>query len=114
MTGPSPIGSCRADGRLPQSADGPLIGLDACPEALRHARSLDVADTLIEADLRDPLATYRVVVFATGGRLADVTVVTSNVAAARATRSQDPILQHGDVLHCRGSDGRGPWDAMSR
>ena len=74
-----------------------LIGLDASPEALRRAQSLGVADTLIETDLRDPLATQRAVAAATGGRLADLTVVTTNVAgceggAILATRSQGRIL----------------------
>jgi L-erythro-3,5-diaminohexanoate dehydrogenase len=77
--------------------DGLLIGLDASPAALRRARSLDVADTLIEADLRDPLATHRAVTAATSGRLADLTIVTTNVAgceggAILATQPRGRIL----------------------
>lgn len=77
--------------------DGQLIGLDACPKALRRARSLDVADALIDADLRDPLATLRAVASATAGRGADLTIVTTNVAgcegaAILVTRPQGRIL----------------------
>jgi L-erythro-3,5-diaminohexanoate dehydrogenase len=77
--------------------DGLLIGLDASIEASRRAGSLGVADSLIEADLRDPLATHRAVTAATGGRLADLTIVTTNVAgceggAILATRPQGRIL----------------------
>ncbi|HKP27370.1 MAG TPA: L-erythro-3,5-diaminohexanoate dehydrogenase [Dongiaceae bacterium] len=77
--------------------DGVVIGLDASPEALRRAGSLEVADTLIEVDLRDPLATHRAVASSTGGRGADLTIVTTNVAgceggAILATRPQGRIL----------------------
>lgn len=83
--------------RQAMGRDGLLIGLDASPEALRRARSLGVADSLIEADLRDPLATHRAVATATAGRLADLTVVTTNVGgceggAILATRLQGRIL----------------------
>jgi L-erythro-3,5-diaminohexanoate dehydrogenase len=76
---------------------GVVIGLDASAEAMRRARALDVADVLIEADLRDPLATHRAVASATGGRGADLTVVTTNVAgceggAILATRPNGRIL----------------------
>jgi L-erythro-3,5-diaminohexanoate dehydrogenase len=76
---------------------GVVIGLDASAEALRRARALHVADVLIEADLRDPLATHRAVASATGGRGADLTVVTTNVAgceggAILATRPNGRIL----------------------
>lgn len=66
--------------RQAMGRDGLLIGLDASREALRRAQSLGAADSLIEADLRDPLATHRAVMSATGGRLADLTVVATNVA----------------------------------
>lgn len=83
--------------RQAMGRDGRVIGLDASPEALRRARQLGVADTLIEADLRDPLATHRAVVSATGGSLADLTIVTTNVpgcegGAILATRPQGRIL----------------------
>jgi len=83
--------------RQAMGPDGVVIGLDSSAEALRRARSLDVADTLIEADLRDPLATHRAVASATGGRGADLTIVTTNVAgceggAILATRPKGRIL----------------------
>ena len=89
------ISLCAA--RQAMGRDGVLIGLDASSEALRRARSLAVADTLIEADLRDPLATHHVVAAATGGRPADLAIVTTNVAgceggAILATRPQGRIL----------------------
>ena len=83
--------------RQAMGRDGVVIGLDASPEALRRAQSLGIADAMIETDLRDPLATHRAVVAATGGRLADLTVVTTNVAgceggAILATRPRGRIL----------------------
>jgi L-erythro-3,5-diaminohexanoate dehydrogenase len=83
--------------RQAMGGDGLLIGLDASAEALRRAGSLGMAARLIEADLRDPLATHRAVAFATGGRLADLTVVTTNVVgceggAILATRPKGRIL----------------------
>jgi L-erythro-3,5-diaminohexanoate dehydrogenase len=78
-------------------SNGRLIGLDASAPALDRARSLEVADTLLEVDLRDPLATHRAVINATGERLADLTMVTTNVAgceggAILATRPKGRIL----------------------
>jgi L-erythro-3,5-diaminohexanoate dehydrogenase len=83
--------------RQAMGRNGLLIGLDANPEALRRARSLAAADLLVEADLRDPLATHRAVESATGGRAADLTIVTTNVAgceggAILATRPNGRIL----------------------
>jgi L-erythro-3,5-diaminohexanoate dehydrogenase len=77
--------------------NGRLIGLDASAPALDRARSLEVADTLLEVDLRDMLATHRAVINATGKRLADLTVVTTNVAgceggAILATRPKGCVL----------------------
>jgi L-erythro-3,5-diaminohexanoate dehydrogenase len=83
--------------RQAMGRDGLLIGLDAGLPALRRARSLGVADLLIEADLRDPLATHRAITDATGGGLADLTIVTTNVpgcegGAILATRPKGRIL----------------------
>jgi L-erythro-3,5-diaminohexanoate dehydrogenase len=83
--------------RQAMGRDGMLIGMDASPEALRRARALDVADALVETDLRDPLATHRAVAAATGGRLADLVIVTTNVAgceggAILATRPRGRVL----------------------
>ena len=77
--------------------DGLLIGLDASKSALDRARSLQVADVLLEVDLRDPLATHRVASATTDGRLADLTIVTTNVpgcegGAILATRSKGRVL----------------------
>lgn len=83
--------------RQAMGRDGVLIGLDASAEALQRASSLDVADALLEVDLRDPLATHRAVAAATAERLADLTIVTTNVAgcegsAILATRAKGRIL----------------------
>lgn len=83
--------------RRAMGRDGLLIGLDASPEALRRAQSLGVADALIEADVRDPLATHRAVLSVTNGRPADLSIATTNVAgceggAILATRPQGRIL----------------------
>ena len=83
--------------RQAMGRDGLLIGLDASAADLQRARSLDVADALLEVDLRDPLATHRAVAAATGQRLADLTIVTTNVAgceggAILATRAKGRIL----------------------
>lgn len=76
---------------------GVLIGLDASARALDRARSLHVADALLEVDLRDPLSTHRAVSAATAGRLADLVIVTTNVpgcegGAILATRSKGRVL----------------------
>lgn len=76
---------------------GTLIGLDASPTSLDRARALEVADRLAIADLRDPLATHRIVGEATGGRLADLTIATTNApgcegAAILSTRAKGRIL----------------------
>jgi L-erythro-3,5-diaminohexanoate dehydrogenase len=83
--------------RQAMGRDGVVIGMDAGADALQRARALEVADELIQADLRDPMATHRAVAAATGGRLADLTIVTTNVAgceggAILATRPKGRIL----------------------
>jgi L-erythro-3,5-diaminohexanoate dehydrogenase len=83
--------------RQAMGRDGLLIGLDVSSSALDRARSLGVADALLEVDLRDPLATHRAASAATGDRLADLTIVTTNVsgcegAAILATRPKGLVL----------------------
>lgn len=83
--------------RRAMGTTGAVIGLDASGTALNRAEALGVADTLVETDLRDPLATHRAIAGATGERLADLTVVTSNIAgceggAILATRQEGRIL----------------------
>jgi L-erythro-3,5-diaminohexanoate dehydrogenase len=83
--------------RQAMGAEGMLIGVDANAAALERARSLGVADVLIEADLRDPLATHHAIAAATRDRLADLTIVTTNVpgcegGAILATRPKGRIL----------------------
>lgn len=70
---------------------GRLIAADASPAAVAAARSLGVADAVLTLDLRDPIATHAALGEATGGRLADLVVNTTNVpgtegAAILATR----------------------------
>lgn len=76
---------------------GMLIGLDASAASLDRARALSVADYLVQADLRDPVATHGIVAEMTGGRLADLTIATTNApgcegAAILSTRSKGRIL----------------------
>lgn len=76
---------------------GLLIALDASTRALDRVRMLGVADAVREVDLRDPLATNRAVAQATGEKLADLTIVTTNVpgcegGAILATRPHGRIL----------------------
>lgn len=83
--------------RRAMGADGTIIGLDANEAALERAHTLNVADRLMRADLRDPVATHALVSEATHGRLADLTIVTTNVpgcegAAILATRPQGRVL----------------------
>ena len=83
--------------RQAMGRDGVVIGLDASEAALGRARSLHAADTLLQVDLRDPLATHRAVASAPGDRLADLTIVTTNVAgceggAILATRPKGRVL----------------------
>lgn len=77
--------------------EGLLIGLDADERALQRAASLEVANFLLDVDLRDPMATHRVLAGATGGKLADLTVAATNVAgcegaAILVTRPKGRIL----------------------
>ena len=77
--------------------DGLIVGLDASAGALDRARGLNVADHLLRADLRDPVGTYALVAEATGGKLADLTIVTTNVAgcegaAILSTRPKGRVL----------------------
>ncbi|WP_119302255.1 L-erythro-3,5-diaminohexanoate dehydrogenase [Dongia deserti] len=83
--------------RQAMGRDGLLIGLDASRNALNRANSLHVADALPEVDLRDALATHQAVARATDGRLADLTIVTTNVpgcegGAILATRPKGRVL----------------------
>jgi L-erythro-3,5-diaminohexanoate dehydrogenase len=83
--------------RRAMGPDGTIIGLDASAAALDRARTLNVADQLSLADLRDPIATHSLVSEATGGKLADLTIVTTNVpgcegAAILSTRSKGRVL----------------------
>lgn len=83
--------------RQAMGRNGSLIGLDASRRALDRAKSLHIADALLEVDLRDPLATYRAVFAATEGRLADLVIVTTNVSgceggAILAARPKGRIL----------------------
>lgn len=76
---------------------GTIIGLDASADSLERARALGVADHLEMADLRNPVATHRIVAAATDGRLADLTIATTNVpgcegAAILGTRPKGRIL----------------------
>jgi L-erythro-3,5-diaminohexanoate dehydrogenase len=83
--------------RRTMGPNGRIIGLDASAAVLDRARSLNVADQLHAADLRDPMATHALVAEATGGKLADLTIVTTNMpgcegAAILATRPKGRIL----------------------
>ncbi len=83
--------------RRAMGPEGTIIGLDASAQALERARSLSAADRLSVADLRDPVATHSTVSEATGGKLADLTLVTTNVpgcegAAILATRPKGRVL----------------------
>jgi L-erythro-3,5-diaminohexanoate dehydrogenase len=83
--------------RQAMGADGTLIGVDASAAALECARSFQVADVLLEADLRDPLATHHAITMATDERRADLTIATTNVpgcegGAILATRPKGRIL----------------------
>ena len=83
--------------RRAMGPDGTVIGLDASVKALDRARTLNVADRLSAADLRDPVATHAIVAQATGGKLADLTIVTTNMpgcegAAILSTRLKGRVL----------------------
>jgi L-erythro-3,5-diaminohexanoate dehydrogenase len=60
-------------------ATGRLIGADASAAVVAEVGALGVADEVLHLDLRDPVATYEAVRAATGERLADLTVNTTNV-----------------------------------
>ncbi len=83
--------------RQAMGRSGTLIGLDASAASLEWARELGVADRLVRADLRDPLATHAIIAELTGGRLAELTIATTNApgcegAAILAARPKGRIL----------------------
>jgi L-erythro-3,5-diaminohexanoate dehydrogenase len=83
--------------RREMGVSGTLIGLDSSAAAIERARSLGVADHLSIADLRDPVATHRMVAAMTEGQLADLTIATTNApgcegAAILATQPRGRIL----------------------
>ncbi len=60
-------------------ATGRLIGADASAAAVAEIGALGVADEVLRLDLRDPVSAYQAIGAATGGRLADLAVNTTNV-----------------------------------
>ena len=86
-----------AAARRAMGRDGLLIGLDASEAALQRTAALNVADILLDVDVRDPLAAHRAIAAAAGERWADLTIVTTNVpgcegAAILATQPKGRIL----------------------
>ncbi|MGF7159968.1 L-erythro-3,5-diaminohexanoate dehydrogenase [Rhodoligotrophos appendicifer] len=63
---------------------GRLIAMDADPMACQRVRELGIADLVIDADLRDALTTYRLMMQATNGTLADLVFNTTNVGGTES------------------------------
>jgi L-erythro-3,5-diaminohexanoate dehydrogenase len=76
---------------------GQLIGVDLGRPACDRIRAQAVADTVLDLDLRDPLAAHRAIMAATGGALADLTLAMTNAsgtegAAILSTRQRGRIV----------------------
>lgn len=64
---------------------GRLIAVDYSAEVVESVRALGVADDAIRLDVRAPVTASAVLLRATDGKLADLTVNTTNIAGAEGT-----------------------------
>ena len=73
---------CVAEARRRGGAAAFIVGVEASAPAGEDLRELALCDAIVAADARDPVATRRAVLDATGGREADVSFSCVNVADA--------------------------------
>lgn len=73
---------CVAEARRRGGPSAFIVGVEASPRAGADLRALGLCDVVVAADARDPVATRRAVLGATGGREADVSFSCVNVPDA--------------------------------
>jgi L-erythro-3,5-diaminohexanoate dehydrogenase len=73
---------CAAEARRASGPSGRVVGVEASPRAAEELRALDLCDSVIVADARDPLAVRRLVLEETAGNEANVTLSCVNVPDA--------------------------------
>jgi len=73
---------CVAEARRRGGPSAFIVGVEAAPRASDELRALGLCDAVVAADARDPIATRRAVLGATGGREADVSFSCVNVPDA--------------------------------
>jgi L-erythro-3,5-diaminohexanoate dehydrogenase len=73
---------CVAEARRRGASAACIVGIEANAAAAGELRSLNLCDAVLSVDARDPVAVYRAMLGATGGRLADVTFSCVNVPDA--------------------------------
>lgn len=71
---------CLADAKKRVAPTGTVVCLEYSEKQCEVVRSLGIADVVLQVNGQEPLATYEKYIEATGGRLADFTVSTVNVA----------------------------------
>jgi L-erythro-3,5-diaminohexanoate dehydrogenase len=87
---------CAAEARRQGGPSATLVGVESSPVAAGELRALGLCDHVVEADARDPVGTRRLVLQATGGKEADLTLSCVNVpdaemAAILATRDRGVV-----------------------
>ncbi|MFT3768858.1 MAG: L-erythro-3,5-diaminohexanoate dehydrogenase [Minicystis sp.] len=87
---------CAAEARRRVGKEGRVIGLEAFPKFAEELRALGICDHVAEIDARDPLAVRDVIMPATAGRGADLTLSCVNVpgveiSAIVATRDRGRV-----------------------
>jgi L-erythro-3,5-diaminohexanoate dehydrogenase len=87
---------CAAEARRRGGPSAMVVGVESSPAAAGELRALGICDSVVEADARDPVGTRKVVLEATGGREADLTLSCVNVpdaemAAILATRDRGVV-----------------------
>lgn len=88
---------CAAAARQRLGASGRLIMMEVNPEACNFARSLSLADEVVEIDLQNPIESYQAAIRATGRKLFDVVL---SVTSALGTEGAAILMskQGGRVL----------------
>lgn len=88
---------CLAAAREAVGPRGKILAVDPSPTAAARARSVELADAVLELDARDPIRVHAAVEARTGGALADLVVNVANApqteaASVLAARPEGTVL----------------------